>query len=164
MSNPGDARGIGTEPPAWWLRRFHEEHDRRVAANAEARSERKEQPYLVTTPALGRRLAEIIGRSSAWNHSAVSNFLNGVRYTVEMAEAFSIEYGIPRFEKHVRAETEDAANDLEMFLRKLATLNQRVPVVDEEAARLTQEAKALTKAPTKAPTKASPRSRKYKSV
>lgn len=152
MSKAGEERGIGADPPEWWLKRFRAEFSRREEANEKARAAREPKPYKLTTAELGVRLADLVGRSEDWNHSVVSNFLNGKRYTLEMAEAFSIEFGIPRFEKRVRAETEEAANELELLIRKIDTLNaragsSRVAAVDEEAARLTREARATTRPP-----------------
>lgn len=120
---------------------FVAEHERREQANKDARVRREPEIYLEGTVALGAELARLVGRSSAWNHSAVSRFLNGKGYTLEMAEAFSLLYGLPRFEAVVRAETPEQARDLELFLRRAAT---RPASVDREAANLQREADRQT--------------------
>lgn len=148
MSNRGDDRSEGTDPPAWWLDRFKAEHTRREDENRRARAAKKPEPFETGVQALGTILAERIGRAKPWHHSAVVNFLNGTRFTREMAEAFSLLYRIPRFEKVVRAETEAQAIALEMFLRELevparhhgSENTNRVADVDEVAAVLQQSA------------------------
>lgn len=45
---------------------------------------------------LGKRLGEAIGRPKAWDHSAVSRFLNEEVITEPMALAFAELFGIPR--------------------------------------------------------------------
>lgn len=143
MSRSGDPRGEGVEPPAWWLKRFHDERERRKREDDKAAANGNPKPYAEGVVDLGIDLAEKIGRPRPWNHSVVSNFINGERYTREMAEAFSLLYDIPRFEAVVRAETEAQAIELEMFLRRFARSSQsgnvsRVESVDQRAAELTE--------------------------
>lgn len=139
MSNTGDERGIGTTPPGWWLELFDKAHDERDEG----------------TVWLGQRLAELVGRGRAWDHSAVSNFINHKRFTTEMAEAFSLHYNIPRFEKYIRAESIEAAHELEMFLRKVSPAGLRVARVDREAAALLADAERQ-RAGKPAPTRRTP--------
>jgi hypothetical protein len=145
MSNIGDDRAEGTSPPGWWLEKFHREYERRQDENRKARAADRPEPYSEGVVALGVKLAELVERPSPWNHSVVSNFINGKRYTREMAEAFSLHYNIPRFEKVMRAETEATALEFELFWRKYDKPRgsgnaRRVTNVDQVAAGLQESA------------------------
>lgn len=121
MSNEGDERGSGTEPPEWWDALLARAHARRKEENDVARAEGRVEPHVEGLVALGEALAKAVGRKTRWNHSVVSNFLRARtdkrrRCTREMAIAFSQLYGIPVFECVVRAETLDRALELRAFL------------------------------------------------
>lgn len=141
MSKIGDDRSIGTTPPQWWLDLFAAEYERRERANADAKTRREAEIYIQGTVQLGIELARLVGRPAPWNHSAVSRFINGKGHTIEMAEAFSLLYGLPRFQAVVRADTPEQARDLEMFLRRSQA---RIGSVDREIADLAQQAERQT--------------------
>lgn len=118
MSNQGDARGTGTTPPPWWLELFASARAQRREENVDAKKAGRTQPHVEDLVGLGEVLGQIAGRGS-WNHGAVSNFINGSKYTREMAAAFSELYDIPMFEHVIRAETLDEALRIRTFLRGL---------------------------------------------
>ena len=129
MSKVGDDRGEGTTPPEWWWKRFVEERARRPDEG------------LVW---LGKHLATLVNRPQPWHHSIVGNFINHKKCTREMCEAFSLHYEIPRFEVVVHADTEEDANRLEMFLRRLGSnpaMSTRVSDTDAAAALLQAHAR-----------------------
>lgn len=146
MSKSGDDRSQAADPPKWWLDLFHQERERRKRANDNARLHKMTQPYQETVVELGKLLATQVGRASgAWHHSAVSNFINGERYTREMAEAFSRLYNLPRFEFLLRAATlADAWKYEAMAGDRTFTANPdptpRVSEVDQRAAALMESA------------------------
>jgi hypothetical protein len=144
MSKIGDDRGQATDPPTWWLDLFNAERLRRLEENANARQEKRKPPHVEGVVQLGAELATIVGRPKPWNHSAVSNFINGERYTREMAEAFSILYGLPRFEVIIHFNTRDKAQEIEMLLGRHGFTRPvpppRVASVDQLAAALTESA------------------------
>lgn len=76
---PTKERGDRIELPAWWLLRVQEIF-----------SARKENQT-----AVGKQLAAAVGRARAWDHGAVSRFLDGKVTTREMADAFALIYGLP---------------------------------------------------------------------
>ena len=76
---PAKDRGGKIELPGWWLTRVNQIFD--------ARGENQ--------TAVGRKLAAINGRSKAYTHGVISRFLANKNTTREVAEAFSILYGIP---------------------------------------------------------------------
>lgn len=120
---------------------FDAEYQRRERANREARARREPEIYITGTVALGVELARLVGRPNQWNHSAVSRFLTGERCTIEMAEAFSLLFGLPRFQAVVRAETLDDARELELYLRRAQA---RLTSVDREATSLQHKADRQT--------------------
>lgn len=78
------ARAKGANLPPWFLSKVREIVDERKESLSESLGE------------LGELLAEAVGRPDAWDHSAVSRFLNEEVTTVPMAEAFAVLLGIPR--------------------------------------------------------------------
>lgn len=131
MSNPGDPRGTSTDPPQWWIDEFQAAYERHRAESKKGSSQ----------VALGKTLAILAGRPTPWNHSVVSNFISGERYTLEMAIGFSLLYEMPMYEVTIRSETREQALEVQVFVEKLAARHggkrpDRVLAVDAAAFRL----------------------------
>lgn len=145
MSNAGDPRGRGTEPPKWWLDLFNQERSRRLAENDAAKRRGFEPPYPETGEELGVLLADAIDRPKPWHRTPVTNFINGERYTYEMMEAFCRLYQLPRYEIVLAASNEKEAWEHEMYVsrRGLALERpERVAEIDRRAAEVRRAVEA----------------------
>lgn len=146
MSNAGDPRGRGTEPPpTWWLDLFTQERSRRLAENDAAKRHGLETPYPETGDELGVLLADAIDRPKPWHRTPVTNFINGERYTYEMMEAFCRLYQLPRYEIVLAAANEKEAWEHEMYVsRRGFALErpERVAEIDRRAAEIRRAVEA----------------------
>lgn len=146
MGKQGDQRGIGVEPPPWWVELFTRTHQARQKENDRARADGDPEPYETRLTQLGEILAEIAGRDGKWSHSQVSNFVNGNAYTMEMANAFATLYEIPRFEIAIRADSEERAREIERFAKRFhgPTASGRIVRIDQAASKLQESADRQT--------------------
>jgi len=116
-------RGTPVVLPEWWLKSV------RDAVSV----------YEGGMATLGRDLAQLDNRATAWSHSTLSRFLRGENCTIELADALSRFLQIPP--AFYVARSLDEASQMLVISRKFAS---RIRVLDKELEQLEQHAKDQT--------------------
>lgn len=112
MAPPKQPRAKGAVLPSWWMNKVREIVDQRKEDDGES---------LVV---LARLLSEAFGRPRPWDHGAVSRFLSEKNVTVDMAEAFTLLFGVPRPQYQPR--TFDEALSMQQVARRYDAKMQQI--------------------------------------